>query len=163
MKEISCSFTGHRVIEKDDYYKVMFLLQKIVEEKIKEGYKIFCSGGALGFDTLAAMTVLKLKETYPDIQLHLYLPCMDQAEKWPKDAQEKYEYIKQQANLISYAVQIHTPECMHQRNRSLIDKSSVCIAYCKQEKGGTAYTVNYAKEKNIPVINIADMIDNFEF
>lgn len=163
MKEISCCFTGHRNIDRDDYYKVMFLLQKTVEEKINEGYKIFCAGGALGFDTLAAMTVLKLKSKYPQIQLHLYLPCMNQSEKWKADEKEKYEYIKQQANLISYAAQTCSPECMLIRDRYLVDKSSVCIAYCKQAKGGTVYTVNYAKKKDVPIINLADNINNSEY
>ena len=163
MKEKSCCFTGHRNIDRDDYYKVMFLLQKTLEEKINEGYKYFCAGGAQGFDTLAAMTVLKLKEKYPQIQLHLYLPCMDQAENWSEDAKEKYEMIKQKANLISYAKQSYTADCMLERDRSLIDKSSLCIAYYKKDRTGTAYTVNYAKSNNVPVINLVDLINNSEY
>ena len=48
--------------------------------------------------------------------------------------------------------------CMLKRNRHLVDGSSVCIAYLAQEKGGTAYTVNYAKEHGLTVLNIANMI-----
>ena len=47
------------------------------------------------------------------------------------------------------------------RNRHLVDGSSVCIAYLTQEKGGTAYTVNYAKQKEVQVINLAERkLDN---
>ena len=155
MREYSCCFTGHRKIPESEYYKVMFLLRQTIEQKIKEGYKVFCAGGALGFDTMAAMTVLKLREQYPHIQLHLYLPCMDQAQKWSEQAKARYEEIKQQSNLIVYVSQYYTSDCMLKRNRALIDKSSLCIAYCNQSKGGTVYTVNYAKDQDVEVINLA--------
>ena len=38
------------------------------------GYLYFGAGGALGFDTLAAQTVLDLKKDYPQIKLILVLP-----------------------------------------------------------------------------------------
>ncbi len=158
MKEYSCCFTGHRKISENEYYKVMFLLRQTIEQKIKEGYKFFCAGGALGFDTMAAMTVLKLKEQYPHIQLHLYLPCVEQAQKWSEQAKKRYETIKQQSNLIVYVSHNYTNDCMLKRNRTLVDKSSFCIAYCNQSKGGTVYTMNYAKEHNVSVINIANNI-----
>lgn len=44
---------------------------------------------------------------------------------------------------------------MFKRNRHLVNGSSVCIAYLTQEKGGTAYTVNYARQNNVQVINLA--------
>ena len=34
---------------------------------IEQGYRYFGAGGALGFDTLAAQTVLELRSEYPDI------------------------------------------------------------------------------------------------
>ena len=36
------------------------------------------AGGALGFDTLAAQTVLDMKKEYPQLRLILVLPCEDQ-------------------------------------------------------------------------------------
>ena len=44
---------------------------------------------------------------------------------------------------------------MHERNRFMADNSDVLIAvYDGSEKGGTAYTVNYAKKKGLDVIII---------
>lgn len=45
---------------------------------------------------------------------------------------------------------------MFRRNRYLVDNSSICIAYLTKNKGGTAYTVDYAKKLGVTVINIAD-------
>lgn len=49
---------------------------------IEQGYRYFVADGALGFDTLAAQTVLNLKQQYPEIKLILVLLCKDQAARW---------------------------------------------------------------------------------
>ena len=61
MKEKTCCFTGHRKIPSDRYELVAKRLKDEVEELIKQGYTYFGAGGALGFDTLAAQTVLEIK------------------------------------------------------------------------------------------------------
>lgn len=45
--------------------------------------------------------------------------------------------------------------CMHQRNRVLVNNSSTCICYLTQTEGGTAYTVNYARNSGLSVFNLA--------
>ena len=47
---------------------------------------------------------------------------------------------------------------MHKRNRYLVDHSSICIAYLTENRGGTFYTANYANTSQIPVINIATVL-----
>ena len=47
------------------------------------------------------------------------------------------------------------PGAYYQRNRYLVDHSSVCIAYMCYRKSGTGHTVNYAEKMGVPVINIA--------
>jgi len=42
------------------------------------------------------------------------------------------------------------------RNRYLADHSGVCLCYLTQTTGGTAYTVGYAKQKGLAVVNIAE-------
>lgn len=45
---------------------------------------------------------------------------------------------------------------MHKCNRHLmVDHSSVCICYFTRESGETAYTVNYARERELEVVNVA--------
>ena len=66
-----------------------------------------------------------------------------------------YEEIKSQADKVVYTSHDYFRGCMFKRNRHLVNGSSVCIAYLTQEKGGTAYTVNYARQSNVQVINLA--------
>ncbi len=162
LKEKSICFTGHRKIDDDHYYRVVFLLNQIVEEKIKEGYTVFCAGGALGFDTLAALAVLRMKNRYKNVKLHLYLPCKDQSEKWHNADKEMYKKIIKEADKVVYLSEKYTPFCMAERNRALVDNSSLCVAYCTQPKGGTAYTIGYAMDNDVEVINLAQMIENKE-
>ena len=155
MKEKTCCFTGHRVIPIDQQSIIKEKLEKTLIKCIEEGYHYFGAGGALGFDTLAAQAVLNLKEQYPMIKLILVLPCLAQTRGWIESYKKEYERIKSLADKVVYTSQEYTRGCMFKRNRHLVDCSSLCIAYLSKEKGGTAYTVNYAKENGIEVINLA--------
>ena len=43
----------------------------------------------------------------------------------------------------------------YRRNRNLADASSACIAYMTRANSGTGYTVRYAQEHGLRVINLA--------
>ena len=62
MKDTTVCFTGHREISADKRKDVLKALAKTVGELYLQGYRTFCAGGALGFDTLAAAVVLVLKK-----------------------------------------------------------------------------------------------------
>lgn len=156
MREKTCCFTGHRELPTGwGRKKLAAKLEKAIVEQINNGIQFFGIGGALGFDTLAAQTVLSMKKKYPDIKLILVLPCLTQTKGWPSKDVEEYERIKAQADKVKYTSQEYYQGCMHKRNRHLVDNSSVCICYLTKERGGTAYTVNYAREQGIKVVNVA--------
>ena len=81
-KEKTVCFTGHRVISAEDMPVVMSRLYSLMAEHILRGYKNFICGGAVGFDTLAAESVIGFKARFPHIKLILCLPCRDQTAKW---------------------------------------------------------------------------------
>ena len=112
----------------------------------------------MGFDTLAAQTVLELKTIYPQIKLILVLPCLSQTKGWSARDIEIYEDIKQKADKVVYTSHDYMRGCMHKRNRHLVDNSSVCICYLTESTGGTFYTVDYAQAKNLTVINVGETI-----
>ena len=151
----TCCFTGHRKIPLDQLESVTQRLRDAVIASIKDGYLYFGAGGALGFDTLAAKIVLELRTIYPEIKLILVLPCLDQAEKWNEEDKEEYERIKSLADKVVYTSGNYFNGCMQRRNRHLIDNSSLCICYLTERIGGTAYTVNYARDKGCMVVNLA--------
>ena len=75
----TCCFSGHRIVKSQDYDNILANLDKILETLYNKGITNFISGGALGFDTLAAESVIKLRSKYSNIRLILALPCKDQA------------------------------------------------------------------------------------
>lgn len=102
MREKTCCFTGHRQIPAEYLPAISEKLRDTLIFYIEQGYQYFGAGGALGFDTLAAQTVLHLKQRYPCIKLILVLPCKDQAAKWRASDVKEYERIKSHADKIVY-------------------------------------------------------------
>ena len=155
MKERTACFTGHRRIPDGQYGVVNGRLLDVVISLIDKGYRFFGAGGALGFDTMAAQAVLSLKKRYPFIFLILVLPYPAQAKGWSERDRAVYESIKGCADKVVYTGREYTNGCMHRRNRHLVDNSSVCVCYLTKRTGGTAYTVGYARQHGLEVINIA--------
>ena len=152
---ITCCFTGHRSIPVAERTEIAQRLAEEIQELVRQGVKYFGAGGALGFDTLAAKTVLSLKTQYPHIKLILVLPCRDQADRWNVYDKKVYNDILERADKLVYTAEQYASGCMHRRNRHLVEHSDVCVCYCTKNYGGTAYTVNYAIQRGLRVINLA--------
>lgn len=65
MNEQTCCFSGHRHLPKQETLHIHNLLVKHILKLIHIGVNTFICGGALGFDTLAALAVLKIRSIYP--------------------------------------------------------------------------------------------------
>ena len=154
-KSTTCCFTGHRFFSGEPKSAVFQNLCRTVRRLYSEGITTFISGGALGFDTLAALTVLKLRRELPDLRLLLILPCRDQHAKWSDADKQTYEEIQIAADEVVCLNESYRTGCMHQRNRIMVSLSSVCIAYYTGRPGGTAFTVSLAKKDGMRIINLA--------
>ena len=136
------------------YDEIKKRISDVMDILIDNGVIYYGVGGALGFDTLAAQVVIEKRKQHPQIRLILVLPCKDQTKNWDVKDIERYNNIMKQANKIVFTSEYYHPGCMFKRNRHLVDNSAHCIAYLEKDSGGTAYTVNYAKEKGIKVFNL---------
>lgn len=157
LKSKTCCFTGHRVMSDQEKQIAAVRLREVIAALMKEGVVYYGAGGALGFDTLAAQTVLEMKKEYPQLCLILVLPCEDQTRNWRSEDIEIYEDIKARCDKVVYVSRRYTPNCMYKRNRHLVEHSGTCICYLKNDTGGTAYTVGYARRKEIQIINLMKM------
>jgi len=147
-------FTGHRHIPENELPIIKERLRETVIGLIERGYRYFGAGGAIGFDTLAALTVLELRAVYPQIRLILVLPCRDQTALWNASDVLKYNEILRHADKVVYLHERYTNSCMHERNRYLVDNSSVCVCYLRHKSGGAAYTVGYARLYGCDTVDI---------
>ncbi len=152
-----CCFTGHRSFETVASPTTRALLYTMINNLIKYGYTTFVAGGALGFDTAAAEYILRCRAQGLPVRLHLVLPCRDQAARWSLSQKRRYEAVLAAADQVEYVSENYTPDCMHRRNRRMVELSSACVAFCNRKTGGTAYTLEYARGKGLGIYNIADM------
>lgn len=155
----TCCFSGHRNLPPDSESAIVRELDRVVSAAYSHGYTDFWAGGALGFDTLAAEAVLRLRASHPAVQLRLALPCPQQADSWPRAARRRYDDIRLAADEVYYASDSWNSYCMSARNRYMADRSDLVICFFTGEAGGTANTVKYALSLGRRVVNIAAQID----
>ena len=158
-KNLVVCFTGHRNIAHAVAMQLPSLLDRVLVGLCEQGATVFRTGGAIGFDTVAALKVLELKERYPHIRLELILPCRNQTEYWEETAVRTYRYILEHADSYRYLFDSYVDGCMQERDRRLVDGSDICVAYCNRSRGGTAYTFAYALRAGVEVINLHDLLD----
>ncbi|MEE1014160.1 MAG: SLOG family protein [Clostridia bacterium] len=154
IKEKTCCFTGHRVIAPVHREAVARRLEQQIRQLIQDGICDFIAGGARGFDTLAAETVLDLRREFPHIRLILALPCRDQTRGWGLGEKQQYERIVARADLVHYLAETYDSGCMMRRNRFMVDHSTACIFYLTRMRSGTYKTVEYAMEQGHTLYNI---------
>ena len=163
MDNITCAFTGHRPKSFPWKYNEAapgcVLLKEVLAKQIKllaeRGVTDWLSGMAQGVDLWATEIVLDLKKENPALRLHCILPCEGQEHKWPASERERYHSILRQADGVIYVNRKYHDDCMLERNRYLVDHSSVLLAvYNGTHRSGTGMTVRYAKRLGREVIVI---------
>jgi uncharacterized phage-like protein YoqJ len=140
----SCAFTGHRTLDKDFSPR---LLKKYVLALISDGVDVFYSGMAIGFDLIAAETVLSCKKKFPNIRLVACIPHYGQEKRYSEKDKARYAKILKNADEQVLLCEEFTKNCYMDRNRYMADRADVLVAYLKQNTGGTAYTVKYFQKK----------------
>ncbi len=152
--KVAC-FSGHRNLPQD-CTELQANLEKAIVELIERGVVFFGSGGAVGFDLLAATAVLKLKEDYPHIRLVMVLPCPpeQQSLKWNDNQKKRYYELLGRADKVRILLLQYTEKCMLARNRHMVDNSAYLICYLRKQRGGTFYTVNYAEKRGLEILRL---------
>lgn len=154
-KQKTCCFTGHRQIPSDKAQSLRENLDATIETLVGEEITTFISGGALGFDILAAKAVIKAKEKHPGLRLIMAIPCRNQHAGWHFREKNEYEEILKVADDIYCLNEKYCTGCMLQRNRFMVKNSTVCVAFFDGSRGGTAHTIKLAKEDGLRIINLA--------
>lgn len=155
MREQTCCFSGHRNLTPARPQHIYNLLAKHVLALIHSSVSVFICGGACGFDTLAALSVLKARALYPHIRLVLALPSPQQTTGWPAKEVQLYQNILAQADEVVYMASEYHAGCLHMRNRYMVDHSRYCLCFLTKPTGGTAHTIAYAKKQQLQIYNLA--------
>ena len=158
------AFTGHRpealpfgeneLSAASVRMKAMILTE--IMDCAAKGCNVFLQGGARGGDLIFAEQVLIVKATeYPDIQLITVVPHEGQANSWSEAWRDRYFRVLELSTDVITLSSRYTRDCYHVRNRYLVDNADKLLAlYNGGATGGTAYTVQYARQKNKEVVVI---------
>ena len=156
MKNQTCCFTGHRKLPKDRIEQIVIHLDRQIDYLINQGVTDFISGGALGFDQIAASLIIAKKEMGQKIHLIFALPCRDQDRQWNAQQREFYRALLSESDEIVYVSEKYTDGCMKRRNKYMVDHSAYCICALLWPFNGTDQTVKYAMQKGLRVINATE-------
>lgn len=151
-----CMLTGHRRLPSDGG-----ALRRRLDARIgalcREGVTEFLSGGALGFDLLAAEAVLRAQRSYPQAALTMVLPCRNQSHRYPAAQRLRYEGILARAQKVDWLSEAYYDGCMLVRNRAMAERADLCLCYLTQSRGGTAHAVAAAAARGLPIFNLAEI------
>ncbi len=163
----ACCFTGHRP-EKCNfaydsasapYVLLADELEQSLKRALKEGFSVFYSGGARGFDLLAAEKLLTLKREHP-LKLIIAVPFRGQENGYSAEWKARYKRVLSAADEIIYLSSEYYRGCYETRNRYMVDQSERVIAHYDGSAGGTRNTINYAKKQGKEVINLGERLKN---
>jgi len=131
-----------------------FRLREALEYLIGQGYTDFMSGGALGFDQMAARIVLSLREKYPWIRLIMVIPFDGQADKWSREQRRRWLEIIEASDKVIRISHSYDKGVFFQRNHYMVENADLILVAFDGQPGGTAGTVAYAKRHGVRVVRI---------
>ncbi len=155
----ACSFSGHRKIEARHSKAISPLIMRAINYAYDNGVRIFLTGGALGFDTLAARQVILFKMSHPDVRLHLISPCVNQSENWTDAQRSSYEFILQHSDHVEFVCDEYKKGCMQMRNKRLAEECDMLVAYLSRLNTGTGQTVRIAEKMGKTIFNLYPSLD----
>lgn len=147
MSGLVCALTGHRDLKKDFDRN---LLYDTLEELIREGYTTYCCGMARGFDLTALECLCELKRRY-HVRLLACIPYAEQGERLGASDRNLYRILLADCDEKHVLSEHYYPGCMFTRNRYMVDRADLLLAYFVENSGGTAYTVKYARSRGVEV------------
>lgn len=161
-REISCCFSGHRPAKlpwgANELDARCVALKEELAARVngiyQAGYRHFICGMALGCDTYFAEAVLALRREHEDITLEAAVPCGTQPDRWTRQQRERYNTLLDECDAVNVLQIDYTPECMLQRNKYMVDRSSLLLCCYDGMPGGTMQTIIYAERSGVNVITI---------
>ena len=155
MRKHRCCFTGHRPDKMEFGEKeIKPLLEKAIDEAISKGFVTFITGMAMGTDIWAAEIVLDRRKKNDHIHLICALPHPGFENRRSFVEKMKFSKIIKNADLVKEINDHYFTGCYQVRNEWMVDRSNLVIAVFNGQKSGTKNTVDYAKKKNVQVVNV---------
>lgn len=154
-----CSFTGHRAIKKEHMPYISSFVLRAITYAYEKGCRNFYTGGALGFDTVAAKEIIRFRLSHADVRFVLLLPTPVQDRMWQESDRNFYNYTLSVADEIVYSSDEYTKSCMKDRNMKLAESCDILISYMGRRQSGAGQTVAMAERLGREIYNLYPAIE----
>jgi len=122
-------------------------VEKAIVSLIGKGVTDFLSGGQGGFDRMCAGCVKKLKQEYPQIRNILVIPYLT----FSIFDKEYFDEIVYPDGFEKY----HFKAAIPARNKYMVNNAAYAVCYVTHGWGGAAKTYEYAKRRQLEIIDIS--------
>jgi uncharacterized phage-like protein YoqJ len=165
LRTVTVAFTGYRppkirrtLGEGDIEAAVRFAAREAIVRLYGDGYRIFLSGMAEGFDLWAAHEALLLREggECPELSLTAVVPFTGQERRFEHGQAELYRRALEGADRVVVLSPDYTRDCYARRNDWLVDNAALVACWFDGQRGGTQYTVRRARKAGVPVVNLLE-------
>ncbi len=134
-----------------EYLRLISSTFEAISEAKSRGIKGFISDATRGFNLIAPLLVLLHKVVSPEIKLCLQLPSANRIASWSSQQRKCFDYISKHSHECTYLLETYENGCITANNRSIIDRSSLIIAYVKY--GNYKFdALSYAKKTNKDIL-----------
>lgn len=145
----ACALTGHRELPPDFDKNALFdRLESLIKE---EGCGVFLCGMAQGFDLEALDCLVQIKRERPCF-VEACIPYDGFERQFAPHYRRMFEELLPWCDRETVLFPAYRDGCFLYRDRYMVERADVVLAYCTKQTGGAYYTVNYAKRQGIPVL-----------
>lgn len=155
-------FSGHRYYPAGDENEAR--LAAAVKTACDDGYLVFISGMAPGFDLSAAEAVVRLRSErrrqilphtqISDIILIAAVPFPGQPREYSPADLARYKAMLAAADEVFVLSERYRHGCYYHRDEWMVDRSGRIVCWYDGRASGTRYTVRHAVRAGLEVVNL---------
>lgn len=149
--------TGYKAHELgifNDKHPGLPYIKKAIEQRLRilleEGLEWVIISGQLGVELWTGEIALELKDEFPELQLAVLTPFLNQEQNWQEEKQEYYNLILEQAHYVNSITkrEYEGPWQFKAKTQFLLDNSdALLLLYDDEKEGSPKYMLEEAKRR----------------
>lgn len=135
---------------------LMNRLTRVIKELYDSGYSTFISDLNEGFEMMAAESVVKLKNEYPDIKLIAVIQYPGYENQFSSPDKYRYKRIIEDADKSIIISKVKTKDTQQQSSKFILSNSSLIMCYSNGKPYRSEEIYNEALQTHMPIINLCE-------
>ncbi|MCM3762130.1 DUF1273 domain-containing protein [Alkalihalobacillus oceani] len=155
MKTLAVSgYKAHELGIFDQKHQGVYYIKKAIEQRLRtfadEGLEWVIISGQLGVELWTAEVVYQLKEDYPDLQLAVLTPFLQQENNWQEAKKQYYQDLLSKADFVDSITKrpYESPAQLRLKNEFIVNKAEgLLLLYDEEKIGSPHYYLEVAKKR----------------